>query len=345
MPALAVADAYRRRRAEVEILFIGGQRGFAARLVPARGYRLEIVPSAPLFGVGPQGKARAVTQLLAGIRRARSVLRAERAQLVLGFGGYASAGTLIAARMLRIPSAIHEANALPGLTNRLLGRVVDRVFLGFESARAFFRAGKTVVTGMPTDLGISPAGTRELHMPARVLVLGGSMGSPFLNRAAPELLARVAARGVPLAVRHQSGEGAGDAVRESYRSRGTPAEVVGFTSEVASLYRWADLAITSAGAMTLAELATIGLPALLVPLVTASEDHQAANARAFAAVTGCRCLGEADWPRDAVVDHVVQLLTDRAGWAAASQRMRSGAAPEAAETIATACEAFLTRPA
>src|SRR5262249_13660251 len=145
----AVAAAYRRAVPGLRPLFVGADGGFESRLVTAEGYPFASIPSAPLFGVGLAGKALAARRVITGIGRARHVLRSERIELVLGFRGYVSASPILAARSLKLPTAILELNAQPGLTNRLLGRVVDRVYVAYPAARAVFAVTKAVCTGVP----------------------------------------------------------------------------------------------------------------------------------------------------------------------------------------------------
>src|SRR5262245_44450396 len=192
-------------------------------------------------------------------------------------------------------TVIHEANAVAGVADRFLGRLVDRVLLGFGEAAPAFPRRTTVLTGTPVRAAVRAlAGARaepRVPGPVHVLVVGGSQGSAFLNAQVPGVVVRVAYRGLALEVRHQTGLGDPDPVRAAYQCGGVAADVQTSFDDVTAAYRWADLAIACAGAITLAELAIAGLPALLVPLATAALDYQRANARAFAAMTGRGRLG------------------------------------------------------
>src|SRR5512139_862721 len=313
-PALSVAAAYQRAAPGSRLLFIGTSGGCESWLVTAHGHHLEVVPGAPLFGVNLVGKALAMRRLVDGLLRARQLLRRERIQLVIGFGGYASAGTLLAARSLGLHTAILELNAIPGLTNRLLGRIVHRVYLGSAAARPAFAPAKTVETGTPVRSEIVRVGADKLpgpdaHGRFHILVTGGSLGSPFLNRCAAELIRSVAARGVMLDVQHQAGLCDPEAVSRSYEQAGMSASVMPYLERMPEAYAWAHFAIACAGAGTLAELAVSGLPALVVPLRGASEDHQVANARTFAAASGVLWLREADWRPPGLAAQITELLT------------------------------------
>jgi UDP-N-acetylglucosamine--N-acetylmuramyl-(pentapeptide) pyrophosphoryl-undecaprenol N-acetylglucosamine transferase len=345
-PALAVAEAYRSALPDVDILFLGTPDGAESRLVPAHGYRLATVTAAPFFGVGTAGRLRSVTALMAGAVQARRVLRAEGSELVLGFGNFASAGALLGARTIGLRTVIHEANAVAGVANRLLGRLVDRVLLGFAEAAPAFPLRTTALTGTPVRAAVRAlAGARaepRAPGPVRVLVVGGSQGSPFLNANVPGVVVRVARRGVPLEVRHQTGRGDPAQVRAAYQRGGVAADVQTSFDDVTAAYRWADLAIACAGAITLAELAIAALPALLVPLATAALDHQRANARAFAVVTGAWWTGEDAWDAAVAEERLAVLVASAGERRAAAARMAAAARPDAAHAVVAACESLLT---
>lgn len=181
---------------------VGTPYGFESRLVPRSGYRLAIVQGGPLSGVRITEKLKTLWRVGIGIIQARRVLREADSKLVIGIGGYASGATMLAATSLGLRTAIYEANTVPGFTNSLLGRVVDRIYLGFAVAAPAFPPGRTLVTGNPVRPDIVSVGRAERREPysrgtcARVFVTGGSLGAPFLNRHVPELLRQVADRGL-----------------------------------------------------------------------------------------------------------------------------------------------------
>ena len=346
-PALAIADAYRQFSAAVDLLFIGVPGGFAARLAPTYGYRFALVQGGPLFGVGLVGKLRTLWRLGVGVQQARQVLQAANTRLVIGVGGYASVATLLAAKSLRLFTAIYEANTVPGLANQLLGRAVDRVYLGFAAAGRIFPEGRTLVTGNPIRPEILAAGSTERvaphggSRPVHILVTGGSLGALFLNQKVPELLGQVAARGLPIEVLHQVGGFDPNQVSVAYTHAGIPAAVVSYIDDITEAYQWADFAIARAGASTLAELAVSGLPALLVPLPHAPSDHQVTNALAFADAGGGWCVQENDWLLEALTEQLAQFFSDATAWTTSSQCARRFATPNAARAIVTDCEALM----
>jgi UDP-N-acetylglucosamine--N-acetylmuramyl-(pentapeptide) pyrophosphoryl-undecaprenol N-acetylglucosamine transferase len=339
-PALAIADAYRRLVPGVAVVFLGPGDGFEARLVPARGHRLALVRAAPLVQVGPVARVRALVATARGTWQARRVLRRERAELVLGLGNYACAPAIVAARTLGVPAVLHEANVVPGLANRLLGRLVDRVLLGFATTAAAF-AVPTTVTGTPIETEMAAAPRTAPATPFRIVVVGGSGGSRFLDEHVPDLVARVAGRGHAVDVWHRVVPGMSGAVAAAYARTGVPATVMGFVDDMAATWAEADFAIVSAGAVTLAELAAAGVPALVVPLANAALDHQVANARAFAEATGAYWTRERDWDAAALAALVAALIASPAAWAAASAGVRRVAAPDSANAVVRACETVL----
>jgi len=277
--------------------------------------------------------------------RARKLLRAAQTELVIGLGGYASVPVLFAARSLKLRTAIHECNADPGLANKLLGRIVDRVYLGFDVAAAHFRARKTLVIGNPVRSDVALLAEAERRppghdRPVNILVTGGSQGSTFLNRHAPALFRRLSDDGLNLEIRHQAGDHT-EIARAAYEQAGLRAFVSSFVDDIASAYRWADFAITCAGAATLSELAAGALPALLVPLSSAARNHQESNAATFASTAGSCWVHESAWNPDTLAPKIAALLNHQGMWLEASARLRRAAKPHAGRMLVADCEAAM----
>ena len=342
-PALAVAEAYRNHLGDPEILFLGAQDGFKFEddLVAKSGYRLELIGGAPFYGVGPLGKVRALFSVLTGMRQARRIFKDQGTDLVIGFGGYGTPGALLAAKRLGLHTAIHEANAIPGRANRFLARFVDRIFLAMPEAETGFPPARTSVVGLPLrpEMAMLKNLARDLNSPARVLVTGGSLGSTFLNQQAPLLIAAAKARGLACEVLHQAGpEGAAE-VGEAYTQAGIDARVVPFIEDMATAYRWANLAVSACGAGALTELAFAGLPSLLVPVASVSDDHQTGNGKAFAAVTGALMVEERNWSVEESANYMTGTLSDASKYRLAVQGMRQGMHGDAASSMVKYCEA------
>jgi UDP-N-acetylglucosamine--N-acetylmuramyl-(pentapeptide) pyrophosphoryl-undecaprenol N-acetylglucosamine transferase len=344
-PALAIADAYRAACGGVAVRFIGAPDGPARRLLAARGHRLEPVAGSPLVNVGPGGKLAAIGRSLASIPTARRLLRGHRARLAVGLGGYASGAVLVTARALGIRVAIYEANVAPGVANRLLAPFAHRIYLGSALASGAFPADRQLVTGHPVRAEIAAlAGERRAPIDgeraARVLVLSGPRGGAFLARV-PDLLAEVERSGIAVEALHQTGELAPEEIAHAYRRAGIKATAVAYLDEIGSAYRWADLVVARSGAGTIAEAATAGVPALLVPLPDAARDHQMANAAAVVAAGGALVAREAEWDGVALGERVAALLGTPAAWQAASAAIRGLAVPDAAARIVADCEVLM----
>ncbi len=346
-PAIAVADAYRNALPGVEVLFLGTSDGFEAELVRRSGYLFRSISASPLARENLLGKARAMGNLVTSYVQARRILKAGGFQMVLGFGSYTCGAAIPAARNLGLKTALHESNTTVGIASRFLGAIVDRAYLGFESAERNFPRNRARFTGNPVRAELQalfderrepPRAAQAVH----ILVLGGSMGSSFLNRRAPELIGRLAASGLRVEVLHQTGRGSAEEVYASYRRTRIDASVSEYVEDMAGAYRRADFAITCAGASTMAELAIAGLPAMFVPLRAAARNHQLDNAIAFTSQGGGWYAEEEAWRVEKLADRIAALLSDGDAWRAASNAMRRLAQPSAAELIVSECEALAT---
>jgi UDP-N-acetylglucosamine--N-acetylmuramyl-(pentapeptide) pyrophosphoryl-undecaprenol N-acetylglucosamine transferase len=344
-PALAVAATWARLDPEVVLTFAGAHAGLEERLVTAAGHRYVGIRSAPFFGVGAAAKLRSLAGLLAGVRQARRVLRGEAPDLVLGFGGYAAAPVVLAAASLGIPVVVHESNVSLGLANRLAAPLARHLLLGFEATLRRVRRPATV-TGIPVGAEVVRAAAARRSeasptAPRRIVVSGGTYGSRLLDERVPDLLGRLAAAGHVLSVRHLAGDGDLGRIRAAYRTARVPVEVRAFVAGIAETLAWAEFAITSAGAVTLAELAVMGVPALVVPQARVALDHQTSNAQAFAEATGARWVRERDWEPAALAAHVGTVLAGPETWATAAAAVRRFARPDAGEVVVHACAPYL----
>lgn len=346
-PMLAVAEAYRGHDPGVELLFIGGRDSLEASLIKDRGYACREIDGAPVYGVGTRlGQLRSYGAFLRGFAQARRLLARERVDLALGFGGYITAGPMLAARTLGIATAIFEANVIPGRANRLVQRWMHARLIGFPETAVFPGWRPSEVVGYPLRSEVAAVARDARAAPmggvaARVVVSGGSRGSAFLNRAAPPLLARIAGRGIAIEVVHQTGLEPPEPVARAYRDAGVPARVEGFTAGMADVYARAHFMICAAGAGTLAEVAALGLPSLIVPISAVADDHQVDNARVFAVRTGAAWTREADWDEAGVAESLAAALGNPEAWKIAATRMRGAARLDAATAVVSACERLL----
>ena len=355
-PGIAVAEALRRRDPAVGILFVGSERGIEARAVPASGFALEMLPVRPLRGAGMRDKVAALGALATAILRARAIVARFKPDAVIGLGGYASAPAVVAARLLGRPIVLLEQNARPGMTTRVLARLADRVCVSFRETARYFSAAKVVVTGNPVRWQDSSAvdGSRRhgavtepVAVPLReftILIFGGSAGARRLNEAGPAM--RAALADVPgLRVVHQAGAEAEATVRAAYARIGAPAEVHAFITDMRSAYAAADLVICRSGATTVAELAALGKPAILVPYPHAADDHQCVNAESLVRAGAARMVLDAEASGEHLAAEVRELWAGPAALESMSRRVRQFARPDAAERVFATVEELVRRRA
>jgi UDP-N-acetylglucosamine--N-acetylmuramyl-(pentapeptide) pyrophosphoryl-undecaprenol N-acetylglucosamine transferase len=336
-PALAVAAALRAIGARV--VWLGTAAGLEVRAVPEAGIELHCVRIAGLRRRGAWRWLLAPLTLGVALVEALAIVARVRPALVLGFGGYASGPGGIAAWLTRRALVVHEQNAVPGLTNRLLCRVADRVLEAFPGS--FPRSVGALRTGNPVRAEFAaiaaPAdrlGARD--GPLRVLVVGGSQGARALNEIVPGAIALLPGA-CPVEVHHQSGEAELEATRERYRVLGARAEVSAFIDAIAAAYAWADVVICRAGAMTVAELAAAGAPAILVPYPHAVDDHQTRNARYLVEAGAALLLPQAELEPARLADWIAGLHAARGRLLEMAECARRVALPDATERVVAAC--------
>jgi UDP-N-acetylglucosamine--N-acetylmuramyl-(pentapeptide) pyrophosphoryl-undecaprenol N-acetylglucosamine transferase len=305
-----------------------------ARLVPARGYEMAWVRAAALRGKGVLAALLLPLNLLIGFWQSARAILAHRPDVVLGLGGYVAFPGGMMASLLARPLAVHEQNAVAGLTNRILAGIADRVMVAFPDTLK-----KAEWTGNPVRAEIARIPVPEERFahrqgPLRLLVVGGSLGAQALNEAVPRALAELLAHERPQVV-HQSGERHLDALRASYAAAGVEGELVPFIDDMARRYAEADLVICRSGAITVAELSTAGMASVLVPFPHAVDDHQTANA-AFLAGRGAAVLLP---QRELSPSRLAALVRsmDRATLLDMARKARALGKPEAARTVAARC--------
>jgi UDP-N-acetylglucosamine--N-acetylmuramyl-(pentapeptide) pyrophosphoryl-undecaprenol N-acetylglucosamine transferase len=339
-PALATARVLRRRG--FEIVWLGTQKGIESRLVPAEGIPVEWLSVGGLRGKG------ALTLLFAPFRLALAVLQAVRAvrrhdpAVVLGAGGFASGPGGLASWMLRRPLVVHEQNAVAGLTNRILARLATRVLEGFPGS--FGSSVKAEFVGNPVRPEIAAVPPPERRYAGRegrtrLLVFGGSQGAQRLNAVVPAAIAELPAELRP-EVLHQTGKTGHEDTVKAYRSRGIEADVRPFIDDMAGAYGWADLAVCRSGALTIAELAAAGVPAILVPFPAAVDDHQTRNAEHVVRAGAAVLQPESALTPISLAARLRELLeAGRPRLLAMASAARSTAITDADERLADACVA------
>ena len=267
------------RREGAELLFVGSQNGSEAKLAKQAGLEFRGLPVRGVLGRGLRSVG-ALWGLFRAVFMARAIVKDFRPDAVIGFGAYASFPSLVAAKLSGVPIAVHEQNAMPGLTNRMLAKLAKRVFLSLPDVTGAFDAKKSQLTGNPVREAIVESGENAVGHPGtrRLLVMGGSQGAKAVNSVILASLERLTKAGIE--IRHQTGSFDLERVLAGYRAHGVDASgVTPFIEDVAAAYQWADLVLCRAGATSVAELAVAGKPAVLVPFPYATHDHQTYNAQ------------------------------------------------------------------
>ncbi len=336
IPAMEVARELQSRGAE--ILFVGTAKGLESRLVPERGFPLETIEVGGLMRVGFLKTLNTLAQLPAACWRAMRILDRFVPDVVFGLGAYVSGPVLLVAAMKRIPIVVHEANAVPGFTNRRLAPLVARALVAEEAALSFFPAGRAEVAGMPVAAEFFNVPGKEHRPPYTVLITGGSMGSARLNRTVREALPALAARR-DLRVIHQTGEKEFEAVKQAFAEHAIDGQVTPFLRNMPEAMSCADLVVCRAGASTLAELAAAGKAALLVPFPYASDDHQWHNAMARERAGAARVVRDQEFDGPRLVREIDAMLP---ALAALEAKVRKFAVPDATQRIAAAIESAVS---
>lgn len=316
-PGIAVAEEFLSRDPANQVLFVGSSQGIEARTIPRLGYQLALISAAGIKGKGSLSKLKGAAMLLYGYSQSRKILRDYQADLVMGVGGYASLPMVLAARGLQVPRFVHEQNALPGMSNKLLAKVAERVFISLEESAKFFPPERTVLTGNPLRRQI----LEQLEGQAcrdggqgqtfNLFVFGGSQGAHALNVALPEAVGQLnQAHRQQLRVTHQTGEKDYDEVCRAYQAAGIAADVRPFIDDMASQYRRADLIVCRAGATTIAEVTALGKACLFIPFPYATDDHQRKNAEALLKKGACELLLEREISGNGLATAITRLMDD-----------------------------------
>jgi UDP-N-acetylglucosamine--N-acetylmuramyl-(pentapeptide) pyrophosphoryl-undecaprenol N-acetylglucosamine transferase len=339
-PGLALARLLREQ--SLEVLWLGTARGLEARVIPAEGIPLERLSVAGLRGKGALSWLAAPFRLTLALLQALRVMRRYRPLVVVGLGGFVSGPGGLAAWLTRHPLLIHEQNAIAGFTNRVLAHLARVVLEAFPGS--FGRDVHARVIGNPVRRDISalpPPAVRFAGRvgPIRLLVIGGSQGAARLNAVVPFALKRLSAW-LTFDVRHQAGERWVEAGRASYAQAGVRADVRPFIEDMSEAYAWADLVVCRAGALTVSELAAVGVGAILVPFPGAVDDHQAYNAQYLVRADAAALIADRELTEERLAAELQRLCAGRGKLLAMAERARLLAKPRAADELAASCLAL-----
>ncbi len=337
-PALAVADCLRQQN--VSVSWLGTRKGLESRVVARAGFPLYTISVSGLRGKGLGGWLLAPLRLNIALVQALTILFKLRPHAVLGMGGFVTGPGGVAAYILGNALLIHEQNAIAGLTNRLLGRIADKVMAAFPGA--FRKARMVEIVGNPVRESIARLAPPSERFAARkgrlnLLVVGGSLGALALNETLPAALENFDAAHRPH-VWHQTGLGKRAASEADYKQRGVEAKVMEFIEDMDAAYAWADLVICRAGALTVSELAIAGLGSILVPYPHAVDDHQSANARFLVRAGAAKLLPQTQLSADSLYQTLSELMKKgRQGLLKMALAARGAAMPGATQLVAKRC--------
>ncbi len=337
-PGIAVAEEFLARDKCNEVLFVGTANGIEARVLPRLGYPLELIAVTGMRKKSGIEQMRGLALMVKSYFQSKKILSIFRPDMVLGVGGYASGPVVLAAGQFRCRRFIHEQNALPGFTNKLLARFAEKIFISVEESMRFFPAGKTIMTGNPLrrqilrDMGTTEGGTEAVGE-FRLLVFGGSAGAHSINMALADALQFLVEEKGRLSIRHQTGENDLAAVKAAYAKEGFNAEVLPFIFDMADAYHWADLVICRAGATTIAEVTACGKACIFIPFPYATDDHQRRNAEALVTRGAGFMLLSRDLSGERLASMIRELMRERQRLKIAGVRARQLAWPDAAKMI------------
>jgi UDP-N-acetylglucosamine--N-acetylmuramyl-(pentapeptide) pyrophosphoryl-undecaprenol N-acetylglucosamine transferase len=340
-PALAIAQEWVSRESDRTAVFVGTEYGLEKKIVPKSGFPLEFVAVGGLKGKSIIDTIRNLLKLPLGFVGAWKLISRYRPVAILGVGGYASGPVLLVGALRGYPTLVHEQNAYPGLTNRLLARVVRQLAVAYPEALERFRR-KGVVTGNPIrhEFFTTTAPPR-IGNKVRLLLFGGSQGSRILNRTMGEALLFLAHLKDQLEIVHQTGQHDLEMVRSAYEASAfSDARITPYLDSMASEIAAADLVVSRAGAMTAGELCAVGRAAILVPFAAATNDHQFANAKVLAATGGARIIVESELTPEKLAGAISEIASDREKAKRMGEQLRPLASPEASARVSELLEAI-----
>ena len=344
-PGIAIAEEILIRDGNSRILFAGTERGIEKRVLPGLGYDLALIDVAGIKGKGTIGMFSALAKLPRSIMQSVQIIRSFRPELVLGVGGYASGPVVLTAHLMGIKTAIAEQNAYPGVTNRILARFVDRIFLTFPDTKKRFPQRKILHTGNPIRTAFisapdKPLGTEHKF---KLLVFGGSQGARAINQAVLAALNKLEEIRQELHIIHQTGAQELEWVDAVYKNKEFDAEVHPFIMDMPSVYARADLLVCRAGATSIAEMTASGRASILIPYPYAADDHQTKNAEVLVRAGAAIMLPERGLSGEKLADAILSLYRDPTRISRMEACARRLARPHAVSEIVNECALMIDK--
>ncbi len=334
-PGIAVARALKTRIEDAEVLFVVGRKRMETDIVSRAGFEAVSIDVEGIKGRGWKKGLSVLMKLPKSLFQSVSIIRQFSPSFVLGVGGYSAGPFCVAAKFMGILTAIHEQNSYPGVTNRLLSKFVDRIFISFEESRPYFEKKEAILTGNPVrrELFLSLPNGPETRDKLTVLVVGGSQGAQAINKTFVDALSFLVRKGKKIEVIHQTGKGDYERVLEDYRARGLKGEVAPFITDMGDAYSRADIVVSRGGATTIFELAALGKPSILIPYPYATNRHQEINAGALVRAGGAEMILQEDLTPEGMASTLIKYMDDRPALKTMGERARKIGRTDAAVVI------------
>lgn len=311
-PGIAIAEEFLKRDKKTKIVFIGTKKGVESKLLDKFGYELKIIDIEGVKGRGIRALIKGVYQIPKSLWQSKRILKQFAPDVVLGVGGYASGPVVLAAHFMGIPTAIAEQNAVPGITNKILGNFADRIFVTYAQTQKFFSQKKVVLSGNPVRMSFVTGNfhSRDKKDYRQLLIFGGSQGAEAINKSVVDMLPQLQNMKDRIRILHQTGWQQMKAVEKAYQQYGIQAVVTDFIMDMADAYAQADLIVCRAGATSLAEITAAGKASILIPYPWAANDHQHKNALAMKAAGAAVVIPETELSNGKLFNVVDNILWD-----------------------------------
>lgn len=332
-PALAVAKML--ADSGNQVFWMGTQKGLEARVVPANNFEIDWLSVSGIRGKRGLSLVKAPFLLVYACIQAALILCRRKPHVVIGMGGFVSGPGGLMAWLMRVPLVLHEQNTIPGTTNRILASVANRVLEAFPGS--FDQSVSAVCTGNPVRVEILQLYKETKNRPNKtpsVLILGGSLGARRLNEIVPRVIGNLNRK---VSVFHQSGPAMLESTKNAYRLLQIDATVKPFVEDMPDVYQWADLVICRAGAMTVSELAIVGLPSILVPFPYAIDDHQTQNARYLVDAEAAILVPESQTMEEEMTNALAALISDPKRLRSMADAALNQARPDATQSVCENC--------
>ncbi len=340
-PGIAVAEALCAKFSGSQVVFIGTHRKIDTTSLEKYGFQVRSIHSYGIKGKSVPQLVKALVVLPLSLLQALTIILRFRPHVVIGVGGYVTGPVMLAAKILGKVTIIHEQNSIPGLANRKLGKLVKRVCLSLPGSEKFFNPEKTVITGNPVRREILNLATTEMEKNVgaqTILILGGSQGARQVNRLAVEVFStKNSLSSLDINIIHQTGSGDFEEVQKRYKEAGVQAKVGSFFHNMDEMYQQADLVISRAGATTLAELAVLGKPAILIPYPYAADNHQEKNGEFYVQGGGAIMFIEKELTAEILCEALRNVVISEKDLKEMGSNMRRLAFPDASEKIVEVC--------